>query len=223
MRNYPTDENGKIHLNREKVLKKAEKYWRLRRFQDVVLSLSALILLFPLMILIGIVIMIDDPGPPLYVQKRCGRDGKLFRMLKFRSMYMDADKKLEALAKVNEMDGPAFKIKNDPRITRVGKLIRRTSLDELPQLWNVLCGNMSLVGPRPALLSEVEQYDSYQRQRLYVTPGLTCYWQVQSDRYEMSFEDWVTLDLRYIYDRSFWTDWKIIFLTIRIVVLGHGE
>ena len=136
---------------------------------------------------------------------------------------MDADKKLEALAKVNEMDGPAFKIKNDPRITRVGKLIRRTSLDELPQLWNVLCGNMSLVGPRPALLSEVEQYDSYQRQRLYVTPGLTCYWQMQSDRYEMSFEDWVTLDLKYIYDRSFWTDWKIIFLTIRIVVLGHGE
>lgn len=223
MREYPTDENGRIWLNRKEVLKKASSYWKIRRFQDVVLSAAALVILFPLMVLIAVVIMLDSPGNPIFVQERCGRDGKLFKMLKFRSMYIDAEERLKELQQVNEMDGPAFKIKEDPRITRVGRFIRKTSLDELPQLWNVLCGYMSIVGPRPPLLREVEQYDDYQSQRLYVTPGMTCYWQVQTDRYHMSFDDWVDLDLKYIYDRSFLTDWKIIFLTVRVMVLGHGE
>ena len=120
------------------------------------------------------------------------------------------------------MDGPAFKMKEDPRITRVGKFIRKTSLDELPQLFNVLKGDMSIVGPRPPLPREVEQYTEYQLQRLYVTPGLTCYWQVQPHRNDVDFDEWMELDMKYIKERSFLVDWKIIFKTIRVVLFGHG-
>ena len=121
------------------------------------------------------------------------------------------------------MDGPVFKIKGDPRITRVGRFLRKTSLDELPQLLNVLRGDMSIVGPRPALPREVELYNDYQRQRLYVTPGLSCYWQIAPHRNEMSFDEWVALDLKYIHERSFWVDWKIIFLTVRAMFMKYGE
>ena len=138
-------------------------------------------------------------------------------------MCVDAEDRLEALLKDNEMEGPAFKIRDDPRITRVGRFIRKTSIDELPQLWNILRGDMSIVGPRPPLPREVEQYDDYQRQRLYVTPGLTCYWQIQPHRNELSFDEWMELDIKYIQERSFLVDWKIIFQTIRCVLFRYGE
>lgn len=123
----------------------------------------------------------------------------------------------------NEMDGPVFKIKDDPRITRVGKFIRKTSIDELPQLWNILKGDMSIVGPRPALPREVEQYGDYEKQRLYVTPGLSCYWQIAPHRNDLSFEEWMNLDVKYVKERSFWVDWKIIFKTFKVCLLGRGE
>ena len=210
-------------LDRQAVLESGRKYWILRRAQDIVLSSVALVLLSPVMLLIALAIMIDSPGSgPIFVQNRVGRDGKIFRFLKFRSMVPNAEDKLHELLSRNEMDGPAFKIKEDPRITRVGRFIRKTSLDELPQLWNVLCGDMSIVGPRPALPREVEQYDEYQRQRLLIQPGLTCYWQIQPHRNDLSFDEWMELDLKYIRERSFWVDWKIIFGTVRAVLLMNG-
>lgn len=211
------------HFDRESVLKQNTAYWRLRRAQDVLFSVLALALLWPLLALIALVIVIDSPGAsPIFVQERIGRDGKPFRFYKFRSMQPNAEAMLEALMAQNEMDGPVFKIKDDPRITRVGKFIRKTSIDELPQLLNILKGDMSFVGPRPALPREVALYDDYQQQRLYVTPGLTCYWQIQPHRNELSFDQWLELDLRYIQDRSFITDWKIIFGTVRAVLGMQG-
>ena len=144
-------------------------------------------------------------------------------MYKFRSMYVDAEERLNELLKDNEMDGPAFKIKDDPRITKVGHFIRKTSIDELPQLFNILKGDMSIVGPRPALPREVALYKQEWKQRMYVTPGLTCYWQIQPDRNTISFEDWMAMDLQYIQDRSFLTDRKIIFQTIGAVIHKQGE
>lgn len=138
-------------------------------------------------------------------------------------MYADAEARLAELMDQNEMDGPVFKIKNDPRITRVGKFIRRTSIDELPQLVNILRGDMSIVGPRPAIPREVAQYGEYEQQRLYVTPGLTCYWQIQPHRNDLSFDEWLALDLKYIRERSFLTDWRIIFGTVGAVLGMQGE
>lgn len=213
-----------VGLNRERELMSHRRYWVLRRGQDIVLSFLALAVLWPLLLLIALAIYIDDPkGSPIFSQIRCGRDGKTFRFYKFRSMCVDAEDKLAALLADNEMDGPAFKIKEDPRITRVGRFIRKTGLDELPQLWNILKGDMSIVGPRPALPREVELYNDYQRQRMYVTPGLTCYWQIQPNRNDISFDEWIELDIKYIKERSFWVDWKIIFMTVRSVLCGTGE
>ena len=130
---------------------------------------------------------------------------------------------MESLMQQNEMDGPVFKIKKDPRITRIGHFIRKTSIDELPQLFNILKGEMSIVGPRPSLPREVEKYTPYQMQRLLVTPGLTCYWQIQPQRNSLSFEDWVALDIQYIQDRSYWLDWNIIFYTVGAVLTCQGE
>ena len=138
-------------------------------------------------------------------------------------MVPQAEEKLGEWLKDNEMDGPVFKIKEDPRITRIGKFIRKTGIDELPQLLNILKGNMSLVGPRPALPREVEQYDEFDRRRLSVKPGLTCYWQIQPHRNSLSFEEWMELDQKYIRERSFWVDWKIIFGTVKAVVTMQGE
>lgn len=198
-------------------------YWCLRRGQDILLSLLSLVVLLPLMLIVALVIYIDDPhGSPIFTQTRIGKDGKAFKLYKFRSMYMDAEKRLNDLLQFNEMDGPAFKIKNDPRITRIGHFIRRTSIDELPQLVNILKGEMSIVGPRPAILREVEQYDEYQLQRLMVTPGLTCYWQIQPNRNSIAFSDWVELDLKYIRERSFIVDWKIILMTVKAVLNMEG-
>lgn len=213
-----------IFIDREKMLRGHRHYWVLRRAQDIVFSLLALILLAPLALVISLAIVLDSPGDgAIFRQRRVGRDGKLFWLYKFRTMCPDAEKRLNELLKLNQMDGPVFKIKGDPRITRVGHFLRKTSLDELPQLLNVLRGDMSIVGPRPALPREVELYNDYQRQRLYVTPGLSCYWQIAPHRNEMSFDEWVALDLKYIQERSFWVDWKIIILTVRAMLMKYGE
>ena len=213
-----------ISIDREKTLRSHRRYWVLRRAQDIVFSLLALILLAPLALLISLAIVLDSPGDgAIFRQRRVGRDGKLFWLYKFRTMCPDAEEQLNELLSQNQMDGPVFKIKGDPRITRVGRFLRKTSLDELPQLLNVLQGDMTIVGPRPALPREVELYSDYQRQRLYVTPGLSCYWQIAPHRNEMSFDEWVALDMKYIQERSFWVDWKIIFLTVRAMLMKYGE
>ena len=213
-----------ISIDREKTLRSHRRYWVLRRAQDIVFSLLALILLAPMALLISLAIVLDSPGDgAIFRQRRVGRDGKLFWLYKFRTMCPDAEEQLNELLSQNQMDGPVFKIKGDPRITWVGRFLRKTSLDELPQLLNVLQGDMSIVGPRPALPREVELYSDYQRQRLYVTPGLSCYWQIAPHRNEMSFDEWVALDLKYIQERSFWVDWKIIFKTFKVCLLGRGE
>lgn len=211
-------------LNRETVLNKDRRYWTLRRTQDVLLSLLGFLVLWPLMLVVALIIVIDSPGAgPIFAQTRVGRDGKEFTFYKFRSMKPNAEAELETLLDQNEMEGPVFKIKDDPRITRIGRFIRMTSIDELPQMWNVLRGDMSIVGPRPGLPREVEQYDEYARQRLLITPGLTCFWQIQPNRNSMSFDEWVDLDVKYINERSFKTDWKIIFKTFGAVFGMNGE
>lgn len=211
-------------LNREEVLRRRKGYWFIRRTQDILISIIALLLLWPLMLVVALIIVIDSPGAsPIFVQTRVGRDGKTFNFYKFRSMCPNAEEKLAELLGQNEMEGPAFKMKDDPRITRVGKFIRKTSIDELPQLINVLLGQMSIVGPRPPLPREVEQYDEYAMQRLLVTPGLTCIWQVQPHRNDLSFDEWLELDIQYIRQSSFAQDWKIIFQTFGAVLGMNGE
>lgn len=208
-----------VVIDRKQNLREHRLYWVGRRAQDVVLSALALVVLAT-----AVAVVVDDPSAgPVFSQERIGRDGKPFKLYKFRSMCPNAEAKLDDLLKQNEMNGPVFKIKDDPRITRVGRFIRRTSLDELPQLWNVLEGDMSIVGPRPALPREVEQYGDYEKQRLYVTPGLSCYWQIAPHRNDLSFEEWMDLDIEYIQERSFWVDWKIILGTFRVCLLGHGK
>ena len=212
-----------VKLDRKEQLHTKRGYWFWRRTQDIIFSFLALLLLWPFMLLVALIIFIDDPhGSPIFSQVRVGRDGKQFKMYKFRSMYVDAEERLNELLKDNEMDGVAFKMKDDPRITHLGRFLRQVSIDELPQLWNILKGDMSIVGPRPALPREVEQYTERQMQRLYVTPGLTCYWQIQPKRNDISFEDWMALDLQYIQDRSFRVDWMIIFKTVRAVLNHEG-
>ena len=214
----------KAELNHKEVLSSKKMYETGRRIQDILLSLIAIVGLSPLMLLTALAILIDDPkGSPIFAQERVGRGGKPFRLLKFRSMCVDAEDKLAALRSDNEMDGPVFKIKDDPRITRVGRIIRKVSIDELPQLFNILKGDMSVVGPRPALPGEVAEYGEYERQRLLVKPGLTCYWQIQPRRNDISFDEWMDLDIKYIQERSFAVDWKIIFKTFGAVLTGQGE
>lgn len=222
---FPTPANRKqALLNRDEQLRRKRNYWTVRRAQDIFFSLLALTVLAVPMGVVALIIWIDDPkGSPIFSQTRVGRDGKEFKFYKFRSMYMNAEEKLEELLEKNEMNGPVFKMKDDPRITRVGHFIRKTSIDELPQLWNILKGDMSIVGPRPALPREVAQYGAYERQRLFVQPGLTCYWQIQPHRNDLSFEEWLDLDIKYIKERSFLTDWKIIFKTVKAVLGGEGE
>lgn len=211
--------NTKPLMDRDGILRSSRNYWRMRRAQDIVLSVLAIAVLWPALLIIALVIVIDSPGAgPIFAQTRVGRDGKEFTFYKFRSMIPDAEGKLDELLPENEMQGPVFKMKEDPRITRVGRLIRKCGIDELPQLFNVLRGDMSIVGPRPALPREVAQYDAYAMQRLIVSPGLTCYWQIQPNRNELSFEEWLELDLKYIRERSFLTDWKIIFATFGTVI-----
>lgn len=211
-------------FDRDEILRTKRFYWMGRRAQDIFFSLLALIVLAVPMLIVALVIWIDSPGAsPIFSQERVGRDGRVFKFYKFRSMVPNAEAKLHEVLEQNEMDGPVFKMKNDPRITRVGRFIRKTSIDELPQLINILKGDMSIVGPRPALPREVAEYGEYEMQRLYVTPGLTCYWQIQPNRNELTFDEWMDLDLKYIQDRSFWLDWRLIILTVIAVIKMYGE
>lgn len=194
-----------------------------KRAFDIAASFCALVVLSPVFLIIYLIIYLDDPhGNPIFSQIRIGKNGKAFRFYKFRSMVVNAEDLLARLQNQNEMSGPAFKMKNDPRVTKVGRFIRKTSLDELPQLWNVLKGDMSLVGPRPPLPNEVEQYTEEQKKRLSVTPGLTCYWQVQPSRNDLDFGEWFELDMKYLRERSMKTDIKIIFQTILVVLHMEG-
>jgi lipopolysaccharide/colanic/teichoic acid biosynthesis glycosyltransferase len=196
-------------------------YLYIKRISDVVLSTAALIVLSPLFLLVSILIKLDSRGPVFYTQDRVGKDGKRFKIYKFRSMVRDADQKLKELHGQNERTGPAFKMRNDPRVTRVGAVIRKTCIDELPQLVNIIKGDMTIVGPRPPLPKEVEHYSPHQRKRLSVTPGLTCYWQT-SNR-DMTFEEWVESDLRYIRERSLTVDISLVAKTILVVFKQLGE
>ena len=193
-----------------------------KRLIDIVASILLLIILMPLFMIIMLLIYINSPGPVFYKQIRVGRWGKLFTMWKFRSMYLDADKRLKEIMAENEMTGGViFKMKNDPRIIPIGRFIRKASIDELPQLWNVLKGDMSLVGPRPALPSEVNQYSLQDRQRLEVSPGITCIWQV-SGRSNIPFPQQVELDTEYIQSQSLLLDLKLLLKTIPAVLLSRG-
>lgn len=188
------------------------------RVLDVLISVFGILFLLPLFFIVGLCIKIDDPnGTVIFLQQRIGKNGKEFSMFKFRSMYSDAENNINELIHLNEADGAMFKIKNDPRITRVGKIIRRTSIDELPQLINVIRGDMSLVGPRPPLPREVMNYTKYELQRLSVTPGITGLWQV-SDGNTMSFSKMVELDIHFIEKRTVKNYFKILFKTVKVVL-----
>lgn len=199
-------------------------YRSIKRLFDIVFSLLVLVALSWLFVIVAIAIKIDDPeGPVFFGQERVGLDGKHFRMWKFRSMCADAEERLAELQAQNEKDGPVFKMADDPRITRVGHFIRKTSIDELPQFLNVLLGDMSVVGPRPALPKEVAEYTPRQKQRLLVKPGMTCYWQTRRNRDSITFDEWVELDLLYIKKQSIWIDFKLIVQTIGVVLTAQGS
>lgn len=217
------DEKTKAGMDR---LFKAPKknFWLKKRAFDLVVSLLALLILSPFLLIIYILIFIDDPhGSPIFRQKRVGRHGKLFTMYKFRTMVCNAEELKKQLETQNEMDGPVFKIKNDPRITRMGHFLRTTSIDEILQLVNVAKGDMSLVGPRPPLPDEVAKYDDYQKLRLVVTPGLTCIWQTASDRNDIPFDEWVEMDIDYIEHRTMLMDLKVLFKTALVVITREGR
>ena len=204
-------------------VKKRTAYRFFKRLFDIILSALGLIILAIPFLILSIIIFIDSPGAsPIYTQVRVGKNGRTFKFYKFRSMIPDAEKKLDELLKKNEMEGPVFKMKDDPRITRVGRFIRRSSIDELPQLYNVLKGNMSLVGPRPPLMREVSQYTDEQMLRVSIKPGITCYWQIQPKRNSLSFDEWLALDMKYIEERSLLTDVKILFKTVGAVFGMEG-
>ena len=196
-------------------------YHVVKRLFDIVASVCALILLSPLFLFLVIKIRSEDGGPAFYSQERIGKDEKPFKMWKFRSMIVDADKMLDKLEDQNEIDGAMFKIKDDPRVTKIGHVIRKYSLDELPQLWNVLIGDMSLVGPRPPLPSEVEEYTNYDKQRLTVMPGCTGLWQV-TRRSEADFDEMVWLDIVYINHSGIIEDLKLIIKTVLVMVHPNG-
>lgn len=201
-----------------------ESYWKKKRLFDIFFATLILLFFIPMMLVIAIVIYIDDPSAgPIYKQVRVGRHGKPFYMYKFRTMHMSADKSIDELTDKNEMDGPVFKMKDDPRITRVGRFLRKVSLDELMQFFNVLKGDMTIVGPRPALPREVEFYTDYQKLRLIVTPGITCTWQIHENRNDVPFEEWVEMDLDYIQNRTFMNDIKIMLKTPFVMFSATGR
>lgn len=216
------EENGRI-LDKELILNSKKGYLFFKRVQDIVLSVLALVILSPLLLIVTLIVFIEHPSAsPIFVQERVGKMGKTFKFYKFRSMCPNAEEKLESLLALNEVEGHAFKIHDDPRITKVGRVLRKTSIDELPQLWNILRGDMSIVGPRPPIPREVAEYSEFEKQRLLVIPGLTCYWQATPHRNEITFEEWVTMDIKYINERSFLTDWKIILKTFSAVFGMNG-
>lgn len=192
-----------------------------KRLMDVLIASFCLVAFAPLFLIIALAIRLDSPGPVIFKQRRVGRNGVEFTCLKFRSMFCDAESKVDLLRDQNEATGPLFKMRNDPRMTRVGRFLRRTSLDELPQFWNVLRGEMSVIGPRPALPSEVQEYAPWHRRRLEVSPGITGLWQV-SGRSDLTFDEMVLLDVYYIENWSPFLDLRILLKTIPTVILGSG-
>jgi len=199
------------------------KYWKRKRVFDFAASLLLLALSAPLLLLLAVLICLDDPrGGPIFRQTRLGLGGRRFTMYKFRTMAVDAEQRRAELAALNEMDGPVFKIRDDPRVTRIGKFLRRSSLDELPQLFNVLRGDMSIIGPRPPLPCEAAEYTDYQSLRLIVKPGLTGLWQVRADRNAVSFAEWVEDDMEYILNASLWGDVKLMLKTPFVMLRGEG-
>ena len=217
--------DAKTREKLEAIIEKSYKtFWQGKRLFDIFFATLILLFFLPLMIVIAVVIVIDDPSAgPFYKQIRVGRHGKEFYMYKFRTMRANADKMIDELAKQNEMDGPVFKMKEDPRITRVGKILRKLSLDELMQFFNVLKGDMTLVGPRPPLPREVKFYTDYQRLRLLVTPGLTCTWQISKNRNDIPFDEWVEMDIEYIQTRTYRNDLKIMLKTPIVMLSATGR
>ena len=193
----------------------------IKRLMDVILATIGMIGCAPIWLAIVVAIRLDSEGPAIFVQERVGLHGRPFRFYKFRSMYLDAEQRLAEVSAGNEMDGPVFKIRKDPRVTRIGRFLRRSSLDELPQLINVLKGEMSLVGPRPPLPREVEQYRPGDVIRLSVKPGLTCLWQIRG-RSEVGFDEWMEFDREYVRGMSLWLDLQILFRTVMVVLTARG-
>ena len=214
-------ESKAVLLNKDKI-KSRFIYHSMKRLFDIVAATCGIIILSPLMIIIAVLIKAEDHGPIFYKQVRVGKNGKTFKMYKFRSMFINADKMLDKLKEQNDVDGPMFKMKDDPRVTKIGHFIRKHSLDELPQFFNVLKGDMSLVGPRPPLPSEVEEYSEYDKQRLFVIPGCTGLWQA-TERNEVGFNEMVQLDIQYIQRASFTFDLWIIWKTVGIVIKPNGS
>jgi exopolysaccharide biosynthesis polyprenyl glycosylphosphotransferase len=193
-----------------------------KRALDVAVSAALLMLLSPVLLAVGLAVRLSDGGPALFVQTRAGLHGRPFPMLKFRSMVVDAERRRDEIAHLNERDGPVFKVARDPRITRLGAFLRRTSLDELPQLWNVLRGQMSLVGPRPPIPAEVAEYERWQLRRLSMKPGITCIWQVSGRGEDVDFDQWMRQDLAYIDNWSLALDLSLLARTVPVVLRGRG-
>lgn len=214
-------ESKVVLLNKDKIRSRFV-YHSMKRLFDIVAATCGIVILSPLMIIIAVLIKAENHGPVFYKQVRVGKNGKTFTMYKFRSMFVNADQMLDELKEQSDVEGPMFKMKNDPRITRIGHFIRKHSLDELPQFFNVLKGDMSLVGPRPPLPSEVAEYSDYDKQRLYVIPGCTGLWQA-TERNEVGFSEMVQLDIEYIQKAGFWFDLWIIWKTVAIVIKPNGS
>jgi exopolysaccharide biosynthesis polyprenyl glycosylphosphotransferase len=199
-------------------------FWPLvcKRFMDILISLILLILLSPLMVVTALTVKLTSRGPVFFRQERCSLNRRKFTLYKFRTMDFDAESKRRKLVRKNEMKGPAFKITNDPRVNTVGRFLRKTSIDELPQLWNVLVGDMSLVGPRPPIPAEVAKYEPWHRRRLSMRPGITCLWQIGGRNRINDFNEWARLDLEYIDRWSLWLDIVILLKTVPVVLMGTG-
>ncbi len=217
-------ENKMVFNNGLIYKKKWFGYYIIKRICDFIFAFLALVLLSPVFLIVAIAIKIDSRGPVFFKQMRIGKNGKSFKMYKFRSMYNDAEKKLADIKKEYNIrdDVMLFKLKNDPRITKVGKFLRAFSIDELPQLLNILIGNMTIVGPRPALYKEYENYTDYQKNRLLVKQGLTCYWQVMGKN-NLTFDEQVELDIKYICKRNIFIDFWLIIRTIPVVIFGKSQ
>ena len=217
---HPMTDNNVVVVNKERVERRFF-YHFFKRFFDILLSIIGIILLTPVFIITAILIKVDNPdGPIIYSQIRIGKNGHPFRMYKFRSMVVNADKMLKGLLDQDDIEGAMFKMKSDPRVTKIGRTIRKYSIDELPQLLNVIKGDMSLVGPRPPLKREVEDYTEYDKQRLLVIPGCTGLWQV-SERNNVGFHEMVKLDIKYIMNANLWLDSCILFKTIWIMIFPN--
>lgn len=223
-----TNEFGEILPLDTDILKKRPGYRFVKRMADIILSTGALVVFSPFLVGVAIAIVIDDPhAGPIFIQERVGKNGKKFKIYKFRSMVRNAEElKAELKARginLKDPEDPTYKAENDPRNTRLGGFIRKTSIDELPQLVNIIKGEMSIVGPRPLVTREVEKINPFGMQRHLMKPGLTCYWQASRDRDQIKFPEWMKMDVKYIHDCSVWEDIKIIFQTVGIVVTANNK